>query len=132
MNYYTTREARNEAVSMIQDAINDGRIDAGTNVDEIHHEVFNTDYFIVGRYEAEKWLSENAGVVNAIGTIQEYENDNFGEVNTDLSEAEHIANMYMYIAGEEVLNSLDTISNNWDSMLDEEMIEQLKEELENY
>ncbi|GAI78565.1 unnamed protein product, partial [marine sediment metagenome] len=41
---------------------------------------------------------------NFIGEIQEYENNNFGEVNTDLAQAEKVVNMYVYILGEEILN----------------------------
>ena len=56
---------------------------------ELHHEIFNTDYYIIGRYQAIKWLSDE--VFNVINFIKEYENNNFGEVNTDFSEPEKIA-----------------------------------------
>ena len=126
----TTREARETAIEIIKDAANDGYL-LGNDTAEIHHQVFNTDYFIIGRYEASKWLESDAGgAFNAIGVIKEYETDNFGEVITDLSEPEHVANMYIYIAGNEVLNSLDTIQDNWGENLTEEMQQQLLEELE--
>ena len=32
---------------------------------------FNEDYFIIGYYQAEKWLDENGGVFNAIESIKE-------------------------------------------------------------
>ena len=38
-----------------------------------------------------------------INFIKEYENDNFGSVNTDFSEPEKIVNMYVYIIGEEIV-----------------------------
>ena len=42
---------------------------------------------------------------------KEYENDNFGEVNTDFSDAEKVVNMYAYIVGEQIvydyINSLE-------------------------
>jgi len=69
---------------------------------ELHHEIFNTDYYIIGRYQAIKWLSDE--VFNVINFIKEYENNNFGEVNTDFSEPEKIVNMYVYIVGEEIAN----------------------------
>lgn len=69
---------------------------------ELHHEIFNTDYYIIGRYQAVKWLSDE--VFNVINFIKEYENNNFGEVNTDFSEPEKIVNMYVYIVGEEIVN----------------------------
>jgi hypothetical protein len=71
------------------------------NLDDLHHEIFNTDYYIIGRYEATKWLGDQ--VFNIINIIKEYENDNFGEVNTDFSEVEKVVNMYVYIIGEEIV-----------------------------
>ena len=72
---------------------------------DLHNDVFNTDYYIIGTYEAEKAL-EQYGVFNAIGKIEEYENDNFGEVLTDLSDPEKIANMLYYIIGNEAIQDL--------------------------
>ena len=72
---------------------------------DLHNEVFNTNYYIIGTYQAEKAL-EQYGVFEAIRKIQEYENDNFGEVLTDLSDPENIANMLYYIIGEEVEQEL--------------------------
>ena len=42
---------------------------------DLHHELFNTDYYIVGTYQAEQWLGDYA--FDAIGEIQKYEEDNF-------------------------------------------------------
>lgn len=72
---------------------------------DLHNEVFNTDYYIIGTYEAEKAL-EQYGTFEAIRKIQEYENDNFGEVLTDLSDPEKISNMLYYIIGEEAIQEL--------------------------
>lgn len=72
---------------------------------DLHDQVFNTDYYIIGTYEAEKAL-EQYGTFKAIGKIQEYENDNFGEVLTDLSDPEKIANMLYYIIGNEAIQEL--------------------------
>ena len=71
------------------------------NLDDLHHEIFNTDYYIIGRYEATKWLGDQ--VFNIINIIKEYENNNFGSVNTDFSEVEKVVNMYVYIIGEEIV-----------------------------
>ena len=72
---------------------------------DLHNKVFNTDYYIIGTYEAEKAL-EQYGTFEAIRKIQEYENDNFGEVLTDLSDPEKISNMLYYIIGEEAIQEL--------------------------
>ncbi len=72
---------------------------------DLHGETFNTDYYIIGTYEAEKALDQY-GAFEAIRKIQEYENDNFGEVFTDLSNPEKVANMLYYIIGEEAIQEL--------------------------
>ena len=68
---------------------------------ELHNEIFNTDYYIIGTYEAKKWLADK--VFDVIEYIKDYEQDNFGEVTTDLSDPEKIVNMFVYIRGEEIL-----------------------------
>ena len=82
---------------------------------DLHNEVFNTNYYIIGTYEAEQAL-EQYGTFEAIRKIQEYENDNFGEVLTDLSDPEKVANMLYYIIGEESIQELyeysETFSEN--------------------
>ena len=103
------------------DKLNDG---IGNNVTgaDLHNELFNTDYFIIGRFQAEQWLIANTGVFNAIGIITDYEKDNFGEIMTDLSESEKVCNMIVYIAGEEVLNESKTLQKHWDEQLTERNI----------
>lgn len=71
------------------------------DISEIHHDLFNTDYYEIGYYNCEKWLGNRA--FDVIGYIKDYETDNFGEVTTDLSSSESIVNMYAYIIGEELL-----------------------------
>ena len=73
----------------------------------IHHYLLNEDYFIIGYYEAEKWLKKDS-IFNAIDKIKEYEQFNFGQVTTDLSSSESVANMLAYILGEEILFENDT------------------------
>lgn len=79
------------------------------NLDDLHHYAFNEDYYIIGNYEAKKWLSDE--VFNIIDIIKEYENMHFGEVNTDFSQPEKVVNMYVYIVGETItynyINSLE-------------------------
>ena len=79
---------------------------------DLHHEVFNTDYYIIGTYKAKKALEEY-GVWNAIEKVQAYEKDNFGEVYTDLSNPEKLINMLYYIIGEEVLDEMMTGIEAW-------------------
>ena len=71
------------------------------NLDELHHECFNTDYYIIGTQDAIDWMGNKA--FRIIQFVKEYEENNFGECNTDLSEPEKVVNMYVYIIGEEVV-----------------------------
>ena len=77
------------------------------NINDLHHYLLNQDYFIIGYYKSEQWLKKDS-IFNAIETIKEYEQSNFGEVTTDLSSSESVANMLAYILGEEILFNNDT------------------------
>lgn len=89
---------------------------------DLHNEVFNTDWYIIGTYQAREVLNEY-DVFDAIELVQTYEKDNFGEVYTDLSDAEKLINMVYYIIGDEVIaemNEIDEFSDNWNNSADEE------------
>ena len=71
------------------------------NYEDLHHHCFNMHYYIIGTYLATQWLGDH--VFEVIGVIKDYEQDNFGEVTTDLTDPEKIVNMYAYIVGEQVV-----------------------------
>ena len=124
------REMREEARAAIIEALRDGYADYYC---DLHDEVFNTDYYIVGTYEAKKAL-EQYDVWDAIKKVQEYEKDNFGELFTDLSNPEKVVNILFYIIGEEVLfdmmNCSKTLEENWDNVANEETNAQILKELD--
>ena len=106
---------------------------------ELHNEVFNTDYYIIGTDKAKEAL-ESYGVFDAINKVQTYEAYNFGEVTTDLSNPEKLANMLYFIESEEYLYSLEGEISNilneyWGDELQEneikKLIELFKKELQN-
>jgi len=70
----------------------------------LHQELFNTDYYIIGRFYAEEWLGRSSW--DAVRMVQEYERDQFGETYTDTTDPERLANMVAYILGEEALYSM--------------------------
>lgn len=90
---------------------------------DLHNEVFNTDYYIIGTYQAEKEL-EAYGVFEAIRLVQRYEMEQFGEVYTDLSEPEKLINMVYYIIGDEVIGemaeAIPEFDDNWNNVADDE------------
>ena len=77
------------------------------HISDLHHYLLNEDYFIIGYYQAEQWLKKDS-IFNAIEKIKDYEQSNFGQVTTDLSSSESVANMLAYILGEEILFNNDT------------------------
>lgn len=71
-------------------------------VSDLHNDIFNTSYYIIGYYQAKKWMGADA--FDMIGDVQEYEKSEFGEVHTDLSSPESVANMWAYIQGWEIIH----------------------------
>lgn len=97
---------------------------------DLHNKLFNEDYFIIGYYQAEEFLKAcEDGIFGAIEIIKEYEQSNFGEVSTDFSSSEKVANMYAYIKGEELLSESKTLKDNWDNYLTAKDIKAIKKEL---
>ena len=121
---------REEARERIVECLRDGY--TGYYCD-LHNEVFNTDYYIIGTYQAKEALEEY-DVFEAIERVQTYEKENFGELYTDLSDPEKVINMLFYIIGEEVLWEMlehsETLNENWDQQADEETNAKILEELE--
>ena len=118
-------EARDDIVEALQDGY------AGYYCD-LHNEVFNTNYYIVGTYKAKKTLEEY-GVFDALEKIQEYEKDNFGEIFTDLSNPEKVVNMLYYIIGEEVIfemmEGINSFHDNWNNKATDETNKEILEAL---
>ncbi len=115
------QEMREEARAAIIEALEDGY--SGYYCD-LHNEVFNTDYYIIGTHEAKEALTEY-GVWNAIEKVQTYEKNNFGEIYTDLSNPEKLINTLYYIIGEEVLcemmDGIEAWEENWNNQATDEI-----------
>ena len=126
-------EMKQEAIEAIIQTLEDGY--SGYYCD-LHNEVFNTDYYIIGTYAAKEALREY-DVFEAIELVQNYEKDNFGEVYTDCSDPEKLINMVYYIIGDEVIGEMYEIKEfekNWDNNADDDtnaiIIEAMKEMFE--
>lgn len=95
---------------------------------DLHDSIFNEEYYFCYTDEAKNEL-ENCEVFDIIGMIVEYEQDNFGEVNTDFSNPCQVGNMLWYIVGEEVLNNVfsgcEEFDELWNSELSKEDCETL-------
>lgn len=125
------KEVIQYGIDQLDDMIsNDETIEAS----ELHNRLYNEDYFIIGTYQAKQFLdSVDGGAFEAIHVVQEYERDNFGEVTTDLSDPEKVANMYAYCVGYDALNDCEVLQEKWDEELTvkdlKKIVKELKEEL---
>ena len=126
-----TRELKRELAQHILDILPD-YFDSNIYGCDLHNELFNTDYYIIGTYDAKKWL-EKYDTFDCIELVREYEQSELGEVNTDFSDPERIVNMVVYIIGQELLNDTSvTDDDKWDNYLTKrdykKIIRELREE----
>jgi len=119
-------QLENDIINYIIDTIDEYE---GTEVSELHHELFNTDYWCIGYYEAEQEIKKHCSVFNAIEIVKDYEEDNFGIVSTDLSSSERVCNMLVYILGQEILGDCSAVNEYCDDKLTIDIINKIKEQL---
>lgn len=123
-------EMKEEAIDAIIETLESGY--SGYYCD-LHNEVFNTDYYIIGTYAAKEALREY-DVFEAVELVQTYEEEQFGEVYTDLSNPEKLINMVYYIIGDEVIGKMyeiEEFNDKWNERADNEtnaiIIKKMKE-----
>ena len=117
--FFTEKEALGSILEFLENDTTD------YYVSDLQNYIFNEDYYIISYAEAEKALSQY-GVFDAIGEIQDYEKNEFGEVTTDFSSPEEITNMLEYIVGDRVINSLKSIDAYIDHNLNDKSDEKGK------
>lgn len=113
----------NEAKWAIIDALKNGDIH---DIDNMHNDIFNMDYYdnINPDNDADRAIAlERFGsreeVFEGVGRVYTYEMDNFGEVYTKMDNPASVLNMLYYIAGEEVLYSIDDFYGLYGEVTDE-------------
>ena len=124
-------------LATIGDALdNDNR-----TLEDIQMNTTNRDLWIIGTYKASQALGEFSeedqlytgtnldGVFGAIEYVKNYETDQLGTVNTDLTDPEKVASMVAYINMECVLNDL---SVKFDLDFAEELTDQQVDEIKEY
>ena len=126
--YFTREEAINDSIDWLEGGYDGYYCD-------LHNAVFNTSYYIIGIYEAKEALKQY-DVFKAIEKVKDYEELNFGEVTTDISDPEKLANMLYYIIGYDVISDMyeiEEFNDNWNYLATEEtnaiIVAQLKEML---
>ena len=84
---------------------------------DLHSVIWNEGHYIIGYFECKQWLGEDT--FEALGLIQEYEEFNFGELTTDMSSSEQVANMLAYILGEEAMEeAIETITSEREDVVE--------------
>ena len=119
------KEVKEQAIDYLKD-----NQDIETYGCDLHHEIFNTDYFCYYTSDAKDYLN-SYGIFQAIEEVTEYEKFNFGEVTTDISNPCKLINMLVYIKGEELLNKSNTLTNDyWNDYIPSEEYKNIIEEIE--
>ena len=132
----TNRELENElmhdAIEALVNCLEDGY--TGYYCD-LHHEVFNTGYYVSSSDEAMEIFENVDNVFWAIGKVWEYEKDSFGEIYCDFADAMHVMNMLYYIIGEEAMYTIpfeDIVDDYWNEDSIEEINNELAEKYREY
>ena len=83
--------------------------------EDLHHKVFNEDYYIIGYYQAEQWLIEDGKnnfnnsqnmTFDVLGYVMEQEDLHLGEIHTVIDNAETLVNHYTYWLGREIIEEI--------------------------
>lgn len=124
-------------LATIGDALDNGN----RTLEDIQMNTTNRDLWIIGTYKASQALEEFGeedqlytdtnldGVFGAIEYVKNYETDQLGTVNTDLTDPEKVASMVAYINMECVLND---ISVKFDLDFEEELTDQQVDKIKEY
>ena len=96
---------------------------------DLHHFLFNLEYAFIYNNEAEE-ACDSVGVWSAIRLVKKYEEDNFGECNTEIESCK-VANMLTYIYGELLLAQVEHLQGEaLDRELTAEDLDVIAEQLE--
>ena len=102
----------------------------GTYACDLRDELFNEDPPFTYVSTAEE-ACDSVGTWSAIRLVMKYEQDNYGEVHTEIDPC-RIANMCVYIYGGFFLNQSEHLQRKWDSKLTNRDINKIKKELQTF
>ena len=106
----------------------DGKV--GTYACDLRDELFNEEPAFTYVSLAEE-ACDSVGTWSAIRLVAKYEQDNFGEMQTEIDPC-RVANMCVYIYGEFFLNQSKHLQRVWDSKLTKRDINKIKKELQTF
>jgi len=117
------KEVKDQAIDYLKD-----NQELNTYGCDLHNEIFNTSYFCNSERDAKNYL-ESYGVFEAIKEVKEYEQFNFGQITTDISNPCKLINMLVYIKGEEILYKLT--NHYWNEYVPNEEYKNIIVDIEN-
>ena len=98
---------------------------------DLHNFLFNEDYAFIYNNEAEE-ACDSVNTWSAIRLVKKYEEDNFGECNTEIEPCK-IANILVYIYGEFLLAQVEHLQGEaLDRELTEEDLEIIADQMEQW
>lgn len=105
IEYYKYDEIKNELLDYVED--NNLTLSEALQDDDLHFKVYNSDYFIVGYYNAEQWLIDNERnyTFDVLEYVQNQEEIADGTIEK-IDNAERLVNLYAYWLGYEVIAEL--------------------------
>ena len=127
LTHIHTHKADTDFLNHIADNIGDYE---GQSFDDLHHLLFNQDYYITGYYQAEQFIKENdLNTFDLITYCQEQEKESFGEIHNTFDNAEKLVNHYAYWRGQELMWDIEAIQDFRGERISEELIKEVEEEL---
>lgn len=105
IQYYKYDEIKNELLDYVEN--NNLTLSEALQDDDLHFKVYNSDYFIIGYYNAEQWLikDDRNYTFEVLGYVQEQEEIALGTIEK-IDNAERLVNLYAYWLGYEVIAEL--------------------------
>lgn len=112
----------------IFETVQSALVDSITSLDrphacDLHHALYNEPQHYIYYADAKEAAAE-LDVWRCIGVVQKYEEEQFGEIYTPLSDACRVANVVVYIMGYELLQAIygDTeyFGDKWDKQLSDD------------
>jgi len=126
MNVHT-HQADTDFINHIADNIENHM---GLNFDDLHHFLFNEDYYIIGYYQAEQFIKENdLNTFDLISYCQEQEKEHFGEIHSTFDNAEKLVNHYAYWRGQELIYNIKAIENFRGEKITKKLVIDVEEEI---
>lgn len=112
----------------ILERLQDGELE-GVEVSEAMSLLYNTDYYIIGTYQAKQFIEEN--IDELFEALEDYQ-DNIGEGYPGITDPEKLASLIALYVAETLWNELDTVQDNWDRAIyeDADFYNELIEELQ--